>query len=100
MKRGLFLPIGAIISMALTLTSCIKKAPELCHFNPDNLVVDVRVFSSGFNNPRGLKWGPDGHLYVAEGGVGGSNSTAGQCIQVPGAVLIWAAIPVRIWTGQ
>ena len=46
----------------------------------------VSVFSSGFNNPRGLKFGPDGNLYVAEGGVGGTMSTVGQCEQVPGPV--------------
>src|SRR5262249_27219045 len=34
------------------------------------------------NNPRGLKFGPDGNLYVAEGGVGGPDSTVGQCEQV------------------
>ena len=28
----------------------------------------VSVFASGLTNPRGLKFGPDGHLYVAEGG--------------------------------
>jgi hypothetical protein len=33
---------------------------------------NVSVYASGFNNPRGLKFGPDGNLYVAEGGVGGS----------------------------
>jgi hypothetical protein len=45
----------------------------------------VTVFASGFNNPRGIKFGPDGHLYVAEAGAGGSNSTIGQCDQVPAA---------------
>jgi hypothetical protein len=42
----------------------------------------VSVFATGFNNPRGLKFGPDGNLYVAEGGLGGSDSTVGQCDQV------------------
>jgi hypothetical protein len=46
---------------------------------------NVSVFASGFNNPRGLKFGPDGNLYVAEGGAGGSLSTVGLCPQVPGA---------------
>jgi hypothetical protein len=39
------------------------------------------VFATGFNNPRGLKFGPDGYLYVAEGGLGGTNSSSG-CDQV------------------
>ncbi|MBX5470042.1 MAG: ScyD/ScyE family protein [Thermoleophilaceae bacterium] len=43
----------------------------------------VSVFASGLNNPRGLKFGPDRRLYVAEGGLGGSNSTTpAQCAQV------------------
>jgi hypothetical protein len=33
----------------------------------------VTVYASGLNNPRGLKFGPDGNLYVAEGGIGGKN---------------------------
>ena len=33
----------------------------------------VTVLTSGLNNPRGLKFGPDGALYVAEGGLGGAD---------------------------
>jgi hypothetical protein len=44
---------------------------------------NVSVYASGFNNPRGLKFAPDGNLYVAEGGAGGSMSTVGLCTQVP-----------------
>lgn len=52
----------------------------------------VSVFATGFNNPRGLKFGPDGNLYVAEGGLGGTHSSVGQCEQVP--------FPVGPYTGS
>lgn len=42
----------------------------------------VTVFATGLNSPRGLTFGSNGKLYVAEGGLGGSNSTVGQCTQV------------------
>lgn len=42
------------------------------------------VVAAGLEGPRGLRFGPDGDLYVAEAGTGGTNSTIGQCTQVPG----------------
>ena len=47
---------------------------------------NVTVFATGLNNPRGLAFGPDGYLYVAEGGAGGTQSTVGVCDQVPAPV--------------
>jgi hypothetical protein len=41
------------------------------------------VVASGLEGPRGLRFGPDGNLYVAEAGTGGTTSTIGQCTQVP-----------------
>jgi hypothetical protein len=41
------------------------------------------VVASGLEGPRGLRFGPDGNLYVAEAGTGGMTSTIGQCTQVP-----------------
>ncbi len=47
---------------------------------PDNFT----VYATGLQAPRGLRFGPDGDLYVAEAGTGGTNSTVGTCQQVPG----------------
>src|SRR6476619_6035782 len=52
--------------------------------------VTVTTFATGFNNPRGLTFGPDGNLYVAEGGLGGSDSTVGRCTQASGAAAPYA----------
>jgi hypothetical protein len=46
---------------------------------------NVHVVASGLNGPRGLKFGPDGYLYVAEAGTVPSSPTSTtpeQCAQV------------------
>jgi hypothetical protein len=42
-----------------------------------------KVIATGLQGPRGLRFGPDGMLYVAEAGTGGTTTTtATQCAQV------------------
>lgn len=57
----------------------VSVAPETL---PAQLSANAVVVASGLEAPRGLRFGPDGDLYVAEAGTGGTNSTDGQCPQV------------------
>jgi hypothetical protein len=74
-------PIVALTTLlsALALTSTVGQSSEQ---QAQATATNVSVFATGLNNPRGLKFGPDGFLYVAEGGTGGLNSTDGVCDQV------------------
>jgi hypothetical protein len=50
------------------------------------LPANATIYASGLQAPRGLRFGLDGNLYVAEAGTGGSNSTGTSCMQVPAPV--------------
>lgn len=80
MKAKIIFQLGALMLGTLLFTSCKKEHHHFCD-GDDTLVTTTKVFSTGFNNPRGLKFGPDGYLYVAEGGIGGTNSSS-KCMQV------------------
>ncbi len=65
----------ALLSLVLPFVACtknIKEGPPLCG-GPDSTVTTSKVIATGFNDPRGLTFGPDNLLYVAEAGVGGKN---------------------------
>lgn len=78
--------VGRIAAVSATAALCLAWSPRASSQEgpvAGNLNARVSVFATGLNNPRGLKFGPDHHLYVAEGGIGGQNKTIGQCTQVP-----------------
>lgn len=83
MKTKISALLMTMAMCTLVFTACKKHdhSPQ-CDDN-DKTVTTSKVFATGLNNPRGLKFGPDGNLYVAEGGIGGTNSSVGQCTQVP-----------------
>lgn len=84
MKQKLLFRLFFIVTPVLLLISCKKHDyPPLCGGPNDSTVTTQTVFATGFNDPRGLKFGPDGNLYVAEAGIGGSNTYTPCAAVVP-----------------
>src|ERR1700761_2974802 len=71
------------MKLQLTLAVCCALAAAVGSGAPATVEAQMpdtfTVYASGLNAPRGLTFGSDGWLYVAEGGTGGTVSTAGQC---------------------
>jgi hypothetical protein len=84
---------AAAAVLAIVLACCASAAAKPGPPPPSG---GVTVLASGLDNPRGLAFAPDGDLYVAEGGTGGTrlrtdanpgtaDSETVPCRQVPGA---------------
>jgi hypothetical protein len=75
------------VSIRLTVSLCFEASAASIASAPvcAQLSSNATVYASGLESPRGLKFGPDGDLYVAEAGSGGTISTVTTCptTQVP-----------------
>ncbi len=82
--------LASTLFASLALAACGGAAPEAgpqvaarTFASSSPAVGAPTVFASGLNGPRGLRFGPDGSLYVGESGMGGTTSTTSdQCAQV------------------
>jgi glucose/arabinose dehydrogenase len=70
-------PLAAAVATAAAIGVAAHVAIE------GQTPVTVTIVATGLNDPRGMTFGPDEGLYVAEAGPGGGTlSTIGQCDQV------------------
>ena len=65
-RLGLSLVLVFVVSLALAVAPAVPAA---------DAQTSMTVVASGLSTPRGLTFGPDGKLYVAEAGPGGDIQT-------------------------
>lgn len=65
--------LAVTFSMAVPAGMIAQEATPDMGATPSPLPAGVTFVISGLSNPRGLSWGPDGMLYVADAGIGGDD---------------------------
>src|SRR6202000_1798574 len=88
MAKGLPRKEVRIVNIRLVASLCLAASAASIASAPAyaQLSSNATLYASGLESPRGLKFGPDGDLYVAEAGAGGTISTVGSCAQVPAPI--------------
>jgi len=80
MIRTIFYSAAALTGIVLVSSSILQadslepaRVKKLASSGPS-----VTTYATGLTNPRGLAFGPDGHLYVAEAGTGGDQKATDE----------------------
>ena len=82
--------VPLLLAAALVVSGCESStapSPQLAAAPAESRApagpISPTVFATGLEYPRGLAWGPDGDLYVAEAGTAGTSfTTDAQCPQL------------------
>src|SRR5205814_9756825 len=89
-RRPIMTKLKTVIAVSLLFSTCsISSAQRLPHpagiakNNVQSSVATATVFARDLRFPRGLKFGSDSRLSVAESGLGGQDTTVGLCDQDP-----------------
>ena len=70
-----------LTAIGIAIAAMLGAGPAAA--GPAGFRATIQTYVHGLNSPRGLAFGPDGALYIAEAGDGSeSTSTAGECTQV------------------